>query len=223
VQTGHFDVEAGYTNTVTTGAGGGNTAVYPQPLIKVGTFDRHLDFEFSPPTHNQSSVGGAVTSGWGDISLGAKYELGYTSKAVWGINGVVTIPTGTKGFSAGNAQYTGNINAGYTFNSEFGIAGTLSFNALSGFNSSGIAQSFFAFIPSVVVTAALPGGPSQLFAEYAHFSQAGVGLGGKDLFDFGYQRDFGPHLQFDVEYGFSPTLLNGQKQHYVGAGLSFMN
>ncbi len=111
----------------------------------------------------------------------------------------------------------------YTINSEFGLAGTLSFNALSAANSAGVAQSYFAFIPSLELSAALPGGPSQISAEYAYYSAAGPGFGSKSLIDFVYQRDFGNHLQFDMEYGFSPTLVNGQKQHYVGAGLSFMN
>jgi hypothetical protein len=72
-------------------------------------------------------------------------------------------------------------------------------------------------------TTAGPGGPSQISAEYAYFSSAGPNLGGKSLIDFVYQRDFGSHVQFDVEYGFSPTVINGQTSHYVGAGLSFMN
>jgi hypothetical protein len=67
------------------------------------------------------------------------------------------------------------------------------------------------------------GGPSQITAEYAHFTSAGPGLGGKSWMDFIYARDFGPHVQFDVEYRLSPTSIGGQKQHYVGAGLSFMN
>src|SRR5271170_135321 len=39
VRTGHFDVENGYTNTTTTGAGGGSNAIYPQSLVRVGTAD----------------------------------------------------------------------------------------------------------------------------------------------------------------------------------------
>ncbi|MGA8534219.1 MAG: hypothetical protein WB615_08955 [Candidatus Tumulicola sp.] len=223
VRSGHFDIENGYTNTVTTGPGGGNTTAYPQSLIRVGTFDNHLDFEVGPITTNRSSVGGIVANGMSDLSIGAKYELGYTSNADWGVNAVVTIPTGATAFSAGNAQYTGNFNWGYTINSEFGLAGTLGFNAFSAYNSGGVPQSYFAFTPTLELSAALPGGPSQVSAEYAYFSQAGPNLGSKSFFDFVYQRDFGSHLQFDVEYGFSPTLLNGQQQHYVGAGLSFMN
>ena len=130
---------------------------------------------------------------------------------------------GKPAFSAGNAQFTGDFNWGYTVNSEFGLSGTLGFNALSAYNAGGQPQSYFAFIPTLEATAALPGGPSELFGEYAYFSQTGPNLGGKSYLDFGYIRDFGPHLQFDVEYGFSPTVINGQKQHYIGAGLSFMN
>jgi|SRR5580700_287063 hypothetical protein len=223
VRTGHVVLENGYTNTTTTRIGGGSSALYPQSLVRIGTFDPHLDFEFGFPSAETSSVGEPRITGSTDISLATKYELGYSSNADWGIYGAFTVPTGSKGFSAGNAQFTGDLNGAYTINSEFSLAGTLSFNALSGLNSGGLAQSYFAFIPSLELSAALPGGPSQLSAEYAYFSAAGPGLSAKSLIDFVYQRDFGSHLQFDVEYGFSPTLLNGQQQHYLGAGLSFMN
>ena len=78
------------------------------------------------------------------------------------VNAVVTIPTGKPAFSAGNAQFTGNFNWGYTINSEFGLAGTLGFNAASAYNAGGQPQSYFAFIPSVLATAALPGGSVDL-------------------------------------------------------------
>lgn len=223
VRSGKFDVENGYTNTTTTGPGGGNSVTYPQSLVRVGTFDPHLDFEFGAPSYNQANVGGSVTSGWNDINLGAKYELGYSSNADWGFNGIVTLPTGIHGFTAGNAEFTGNFNWAYTISSEFGIAGTLGANAFSGYNSGGLAQSYFAFTPSLEVSAALPGGPSQISAEYAYFSSAGPNLGSKSWFDFVYQRDLGAHVQMDVEYGVSPTVIGGQKQQYLGGGLAFMN
>ena len=155
--------------------------------------------------------------------MSTKYELGYKSNAIWGVYGAIAYPTGSNAFTAGNAQFTGDFNGAYTINSEFSLAGTLSFNALSGINAAGAAQSYFAFIPSLELSAALPGGPSQISAEYAYYSAAGPNLPSKSLIDFVYQRDFSNHLQFDVEYGFSPTVINEQKQHYVGAGLSFMN
>ncbi|MGA9945365.1 MAG: hypothetical protein WBP75_10035, partial [Candidatus Cybelea sp.] len=223
VRPGHFLLENGYTNTTFTGFGGGSNAIYPQSVLRVGIAEPHLDFEFGFPSAETSSVGGPRVSGSSDVTLATKYELGFNSNADWGVYGAITYPTGSHAFTAGNTEFTGDFNGAYTINSEFSLAGTLSFNALSAANSVGAFQSYFAFIPSLELSAALPGGPSQISAEYAYFSAAGPGLGSKNLFDFVYQRDFGGHLQFDVEYGFSPTVINGQKQHYVGAGLSFMN
>lgn len=221
VRTGGFDSENGYTNTTTSGRSGGSSVAYPQSLVRIGTADPHFDLEFGFPSYERSSVGGPLVGGTSDVSLGAKYEMGYDSNAVWGSNVVVTFPTGSRAFTGGNTQFTGNLNAGYSINSELSLAGTLSFNAASGQNAASIAQSYFAFIPSLEISAALPGGPSQISAEWAYFSAAGPGLGPKNLFDFVYQRDCG-HVQFDVEYGFSPTQLDGQKEHYVGGGASLL-
>jgi hypothetical protein len=223
VRPGHFVIENGYTNTTTAGPGGGSSANYPQSLIRIGTVDPHFDLEFGPPTYQTTTAGTPRISGSSDINLGAKYELGFNSKADWGVNAVITYPTGSHAFSGGNGQFTGNFNAAYTLNSEFALAGTLSFNAFSALNAGGVPQSYFCFLPSLELSAALPGGPSQISAEYAYFSAAGPNLGGKSLIDFVYQRDFGGHVQFDAEYGFSPTVINGQTSHYIGAGLSFMN
>lgn len=225
VQTGHFVVENGYNNTTTTGPGGGNTTIAGQNDVgvRVGTFDPHLDVEFTPPNYARTTVGTPVVTGSTDMVIGAKYELGYTSKALWGVAGFVTVPSGTPAFTGGNAQYTGDLNWGYTLNSTFGVNGTFAFSAASGANPSGMSQSYFQFVPSIEVTAALPGSPNELFGEYAYFSKVGPTLGSKNFFDFGYIRDFGPHVQFDVEYGFTPTVINGQRSHYIGAGLSFMN
>ncbi|HVN69068.1 MAG TPA: hypothetical protein VMU38_05425 [Candidatus Binatia bacterium] len=223
VRPGHVLLENGYTNTTTTGTGGGSSALYPQSVLRVGTFDPHLDFEFGFPSAETSSVGQPRITGATDISLASRYELGYSASGWWGIYGAVTMPTGSKAFTAGNAQFTGDLDGAYAINSEFSLAGTLSFNAFSAANAAGLAQSYFAFVPSLELSAALPGGPSQISAEYAYFSASGPGLPSKSLLDFIYQRDFGNHVQFDVEYGFSPTTIDGQRQHYIGGGLSFMN
>jgi hypothetical protein len=225
VQTGHFVVENGYSNATTTGPGGGNTVMAGQNDVGIafGTFDPHLDIEFTPPNYARSSLGGVTATGSTDMTLGAKYELGYTGKALWGVAGFATVPSGTPAFTAHNAQFTGDFNWGYTLNPTFSLATTLSGNALSGVNSGGQSQSYFAFIPSLELEATLPGSPNALYGEYAYYSAAGPNLGGKDVFDFGYIRDIGQHVQLDVEYGWSPTVINAEQYHYVGAGISFMN
>ncbi|MGA2759566.1 MAG: hypothetical protein ABSF08_04480 [Candidatus Cybelea sp.] len=187
--------------------------------VRTGNFD--LEDGYSNTTIETSTAGGPRVTGSSDVNMGAKYELGYSTRWLYGVNGEATFPTGSQAFTAGGTQYTGNFNWGYTVNSIVGLDGSLSFNSFSGFDSAHNAQSYFAFIPSLEVTASLPG-PSEVFGEYAYFSQAGVGLGSKSLIDFGYVRDLGAHAQLDVEYGFSPTLLAGQKERYIGAGASFM-
>ena len=221
VRPGHALLENGWTNTVTSGPGGGNTATYPQSFLRAGTFDPHLEFTFGPPLFNRSSVGGSVVGGWSDINLGAKYELGYTSKAVWGFGAIVSLPTGSRAFTAGNAQYTGDLNWTYALDKTWSLAGTVSANALSACNAAGIAQSYFFCVPSIVLTASLPQS-SSFFVEYAYYSRAAPNAGAKSLIDAGYTRDIGANVQLDVEYGDSPTQLNAQTQRYVGAGLSFL-
>jgi hypothetical protein len=221
VRYGHALLETGYINTVTTGTGGGVTAGYPQPFARIG-IGHGLEFSFTPPSYERTSVGDAFASGWSDVNFGAKWEMGYTAKAVWGVNAFVSTPTGGTGFTAGAPEYTGNFNWGYTLNSVWSAAGTLGFNWLAAPNAAGQTQRYTAFIPSLEMTAALSG-TSQAFGEYAYFNHAGPALGAKSIIDFGYQRDLNPHLQFDVEYGFQPTPVEGQRMHYVGAGLSFMN
>ncbi|HEX8806680.1 MAG TPA: hypothetical protein VF741_07005 [Candidatus Aquilonibacter sp.] len=221
VRGGHVLLETGYSNTITTGQGGGYTASYPQAFLRIG-ISNHTELAITPPSYNKSSFDGAITSGTSDMNIGAKWELGYNEKAIWGANVVVSAPTGSSAFTAGHSEYTANANWAYTISPIFSAAGTLGFNSLSGLNPDAQYQNFFAFIPTVEFTAALPG-TSQLFAEYAFFSRVGPAMGGRSLFDFGYQRDFGSHVQFDVEYGIQPTVIDSQQQHYFGAGLSFMN
>ena len=135
VRTGRFDLENGYTNTTTTGSPAGSSAIYPQSLLRIGTADPRLDFEFGFPSAQTSSVGQPAVGGLSDVSLATKYELGYSTDADWGLYGEVTYPTGSKAFTAGNAQFTGDFNGAYIISSEFSLAGTLGFNALSGANS----------------------------------------------------------------------------------------
>lgn len=223
VRRGGFDIETGYTNTVTTGAGGGATAVAGQALLRLGTGDSRFDVEFALPSIARTDVGGAVATGTTDLGIGVKYELGYSGAALWGANLAATLPTGSPGFSAGRTQLSGGFNWAYTLDPTFALSGTLGGDEFAGVDPSGVARSYFAFMPTLALTAAIPGStPQQLTVEYAYFSAAGPGLGGRSWIDGIYQRDLSPHLQVDVEYGSSPTAIGGQTQHYVGAGLSFM-
>jgi hypothetical protein len=221
VRAGHELVESGYTNTTTTGPGGGHTVSYPQALVRVGMSGR-AELDVTPPSYNRTSAGGGFASGTSDAAFGLKWELGYNARAAWGANVQVSAPTGSAAFSANATQYIGNANWSYTLNSVFSLNGTFGFDSLAAPNAAGLTQRYSAFVPSIDLAAGLPAG-SQVSIEYSSFSSAGPGFGAKDLVDFAYQRDIGQHVQFDLEYGFQPNLINGQRMHYVGAGLSLMN
>lgn len=219
VPTNHVLVESGYANVVSTGTGSGVAASYPQALIRIGTFDPKFEFDVFAP--NYTHAGGAP-SGWGDLAVGTAFNLGSNEKAVWGGGAIVSIPTGNSSFTAGAAQFTGDFNWVYNLNPVFGLFGTESLNALSARNASGTAQSYFAFIPSTGISAQLSPN-AVIYSEYTYYSQAGPGPGSKSLFDFGYEQAVGSNIELDIEYGLSPPDPNGVKQHYFGAGLSFMN
>jgi hypothetical protein len=221
VREGHVDIENGYTNTILTGPGGSNTINYPQSFVRVG-IGPHMELSFSPPSFNRTSTGGTILSGSSDMNFGAKWEFGYNEKASWGGNVLVSAPTGDPAFTAGATQYTGNLNWSYSLSPVWSASGTLGFNSLAALNAQGQYQNYSAFIPSIDFSALLPAN-SAAFAEYVYYSHAGPGLAGRSLIDFGYIYDAGAHVQLDIEYGFQPTVIDGQKQHYFGAGVSFMN
>jgi hypothetical protein len=215
-------VENGWSNTVTTGPSGGNTASYPQSLLRLGTSNPHLDLELGLPDWMRTSVGGPIVSGVSDVAFGAKYELGYNALGDWGFNAVVSVPSGDTAFSAGESQYTLNGNMTYTFNSFLSFNATLGFNAFAGPDATGVIRRYDAVAPSAYLEFSPPG-PTYMYFEGAYISKAGFGLPGKTSFDGGVVHDFGPHIQVDLSAGWSPSIINGQRQHYIAAGLSYMN
>jgi hypothetical protein len=219
---GRGDLETGYTNTVTTGTGGAVTVAYPQAFVRVGINVRNVELDITPPSVERMSVPGGTVTGPADAAYGAKWEIGYTSKMLYSVNAVATVPTGARAFTAGGSSYTGNLNASYTLSPEFGLSATLGFQSLAASAPNFAVERTGVFIPSLVLTAAVPGS-AQLFGEVANFSHAGVGLPARTLYDFGFQKQFGSHWQVDLETGFAPNPAAGQRLHYLGFGISYGN
>ena len=216
------EIENDYTNSITTGTYAAIVATYPQTLVIFGTSDPHLDVEIGPLATNHSSAGGRPIDGASDLELSAKYELGLHSNVVWGVEGTVTIPSGAPAFTYGNAQFLGDLNWDYEIDSTYALSGTFSFRAASAVTPAGTARSYFAFVPSVELIALLPGHRSQVSAEYAYFSRAGPNLGARSYVDFAYQRDLGPNLEVEAEYGLAPTLVDGGTERYLEGGLTLL-
>ena len=212
VRPNHVLIESGYQNT--TASGGGNAVVYPQTLIRVGTAVPALEFDLAPPSAARTNVGG-VTVGTTDIGAGLKYVFGYTPKFNYGGQIFVTAPTGLNGFSAGGAQTTYALQAGYTLTPVFSVTGVTQMASLT----NGAAR-WSSFIPSLVLSASLPNSTG-LFAEVAQFSHAtGAGTPTRTQYIVGAFRDLGQRLQLDTSVGISPTASTG-KYHYISVGASY--
>jgi hypothetical protein len=213
VRPNHVLIETGYQNT--TADGTSNTVVYPQMLIRVGTSVPALELDVAPPGFARGNAGGVKNTGTTDAGVGLKYVFGYTPKFNYGGQVFVTAPTGLNGFSAGGPQTSYALQAGYTLTSVFSIAAATQLQSLT--NG---AQRWTSFVPSVVVSAALPNSTS-IFGEIAQFTNAiGPGTNARTQYILGAYHDFGARLQLDVEGGYSPTVTTG-RYRYVGVGVSY--
>ncbi len=209
VKRGHVLIETGYANT--TPDGGPPLAQYPQTLVRAGTAIPNLEVSVAPPTLDRS----AGTIGSSDVSVGAKYELGYSAKWLYGVNAVVSAPTGLNGYSAGGAGYTANANASYAVTPGFALAGTLGYNSLSDGS-----HRYTSIVPSLVLSAAATAATS-VFFEAAAFSHALGPLSSTRVqYLTGVEVSFANRLQVDLEAGRSATVATG-RYRYTGVGLSY--
>lgn len=213
VRPNHVLIETGYQNT--TAAGGGNTVIYPQTLIRVGTAVPALEVDLAPPSAARTNAGGLKANGTTDVGFGLKYVFGYTPKFNYGGQIFATAPTGLNGFSAGGAQTTYALQAGYTISPVFSLTGVTQLASLNDGTSR-----WSSFIPSLVLTASLPQS-SGVFAEIARFSHAtGPGTPTRTQYIAGVYHDIGRRLQLDTSIGISPTVATG-KYHYFSFGASY--
>lgn len=213
VRPNHVEIETGYLNT--TAGGGGNTVAYPQALVRIGTFVPALELDVAPPSIARASGGGPTTTGSSDAGIGLKYVFGYTPKFSYGGQIFVTAPTGLNGFSAGGSSTTYALNGSYTLSPVFSLASTLSTQSID--NGS---QRFASFVPTLVLTAAFPGGTG-IGAEIARFSNAnGPATPTRTQYLYSIYHDVGARLQLDASFSVSPTAATG-KYHAFGVGASY--
>ncbi|GAC1596207.1 MAG: hypothetical protein NVS3B28_27660 [Candidatus Velthaea sp.] len=213
VRPNHVLIETGYQNTTADGSGG--TVQYPQALIRVGTKINGLEGFVALPTAQRVSGGGPTLTGATDIAGGIKFVFGATPKFAYGAQAQISAPTGTNAFSANGTTSIYALNLGYTLNSVFSLGSALQAQSLVA-NS----ERYSSFVPSLVLTAALPQ-RTAVYGEIAQFSHAtGPATPTRTQYIFGAYRVFAQRLQLDLEGGFSPTVVTG-KYHYVGFGVSY--
>jgi hypothetical protein len=211
-------LETGYTNTSASGRGAVNTIDYPQASVRVGV-GRNLEFDLDPESYERTSTIPKV-SGGSDTSLGLKYEFGYTSRFVYGVNALYTANSGTPAFSGNGDGLLANVNAAFTVSPAVGLFATVGYNSQSAGTVTTPAR-FHGIDPSLGASVSLP---LSFIAYVEGFGQSstGPGLGGRYAFDGGFQRDVGSRLQLDINYYDFTGIQGGTHLHSIGFGAAYL-
>jgi hypothetical protein len=214
--------ELGYQNQVTGTAGAGSIeSQVPQNFLRLGIASR---FELDVIGPNYARVRtyapdrpDEITSGVTDSGLGFKAELPPAGR--WGIafDGLYLPPTGSPFLTAGNATFTGNLDAAYALSPSASAGTTIAVSSTGGYAADGTHARYGTMTPSFVITEQIPH-YYQFYAEYVFVSKLAPGEGGRAFTDFGIQKLLGSHLELDVEYGHAFTAAPALKFDYVGAG-----
>jgi hypothetical protein len=209
VKRGHATVETGYQNTIA--AGSAPVAQYPQTTIRVGTSVPNLEVSVALPNFLRSA--GSTASA--DTAFGAKYEVGYSSRWLYGVNALVSVPTGLNGGSNNGTDYSADADVTFVLTPGVSLSGTVGYNSLSNAD-----QHYTSLVPSFLISGSLSPAAA-IFGEIAQFSHAaGPGSPTRTQYLVGVQQSFANRVQIDVEAGRSPTASTGA-YHYLGAGLSY--
>jgi hypothetical protein len=213
-------LEVGYQTQVQGAPAFTRSAQYPQPFVRYGAADR-LELDLIPPNYNVVHQGGmGAVRGYGDSGIGAKFELPPSARSVFAVDTLLTFPSGSGGFSNGATAATLNLDASYSLSPVFGVATTAGFSSTAGVLASGANARYFAFLPSAVITAQLPG-TVQFYVEIAHTSRIAPDGASRTILNGGVQKLLGRGVEFDVELG--QTLNNARlaRYHYIGVGFGF--
>ncbi|MDQ2907824.1 MAG: transporter [Candidatus Eremiobacteraeota bacterium] len=219
VKRGDLLLENGYTNLVSSGAGASALVTFPQTNMRVG-LGRNVEFDLNPPSLGYLS-GAPRRVGITDGALGFKYEIGYSSRLLYGINALYTLPVGSPDvFSSNGDGILVNLNGALTLSPAIGLSATVGYNAQNGGTLAAPAR-YHDFQPSLGASVSLPQSIS-VFAEAFDQSATAPGLGGRFGYDTGFEKDVGSRLQLDFNYFDYFAVQNGQHQHSLGFGASYL-
>ncbi len=211
-------IETGYTNATTSGSGANGTVTYPQANLRVG-LGGGLEFDLVPPSLARYA-GTLRANGITDGAIGAKYEIGDTSKFSYGLNVLYTLASGTAPFSGFGDGILANANATYTVSPAVGLYATFGYNEQSA-GTQTVPARYHDYQTSLGGSLALPPNVNVFFEGFDQ-SSTGVGLGGRFAIDTGIEKDLGSRVQLDANYYDYLGVQNGGHQHSVGLGAAYL-
>jgi hypothetical protein len=211
-------LQTGYANLATSGANGSRMVTYPQENVSIGVAKR-IEFDINPPSFARIA-GSSPASGATDGSIGAKVQLGQSSRITSGVNALYTLQSGTAPFTGSGDGVLVNVNASYALSPAAGLFASLGYNEQSA-GTPEVPAAYHDVQPSLGASFALPQNFT-IYAEGFNQSSTGPGMSGSFAFDTGLQKDIGSRLQVDAEIFDYPSIRAGAHQHAVGFGAAYL-
>jgi hypothetical protein len=196
VPKGSLQVENGFQITSDQGQ---STLDGPETELRFGV-GNNTELRLSVPDYYHDAV-----TGFGDLAIGIKQQLGPTAGFDVSIIAFVSLPTGAAGISSHGYDPGLQLPWSRKLSTNWTAAGQL---ALYARNLTG--QSTFLLDRQIT-------SPMDAFIEYAgEFAQRG---GPQHLLHLGVAYKITPHNQLDVHYGIG--LSSAEVNHFIGIGYSF--
>ena len=212
-------VELGYGNTTISGNGtGAGAASYPQAAIRYGLSDS-LEVDAAPSSTVRTRFAGSTAHGIGDASLGLRYRVLGTGRAVASVIGDMTLPTGDVGYGGGKPQYALGAAGLYALTPMLGVRSSITYT--SNYQTSAAAPSawYSSYRSAVAFVTGAPAGTS-FYIEGSHDSHVGAGLGAEYKLGAGVRRKLGSSTVLEVGADDGITLVNGFRSHAVKVALT---
>jgi Putative MetA-pathway of phenol degradation len=201
-------LETGYTNITSDTTG--NTVIYPNANLRVGTSLKDLEFDVALPNvvHNLG------VHGTSNLGFGAKYRLPDLGPINVAAEAGVSLPV-AGAFSGNGTNVAGGLDFNYALGSSLGLGASAKLVS----NSNGLIR-YGSFAPSLALKAGVSKN-AQVFIEGAQVSNAfGPNTDVSRLVDVGAKYALSSNTVFDVSYGRGSSLTSDDYR-YASAGLTY--
>ncbi len=208
---GQTIISTTYTNTSATGrinlprfapTIGGHIVEYPTPVVLIGVSPT-IQFEFTPPSVGTITSGrvGQIT-GNTDTTYGFQKRLpiNMNSHMLTAYGASVTFPTGTPPFQGNSPSYQAWAALLQPLPLHLSLSAEARVQYKSGTNSSGKAQRFWAFLPTLVFGYVSRGGTG-LFVQAEFPSLIAPQTGGSPITIAAVEQQLGAHIMLEAYYG----------------------
>jgi hypothetical protein len=213
VPAGSFQLENGFLDTA---AQGQSVIDAPESLVRIGLAKKtELRFTVSDYFYNLTTNNG-IPSGWGDLAIGVKQQLGPVHKFDISVVAFVSLPTGANGVSSGGydpglqVPWSRPLSANWTAAGMFSVYWPTQYQSPQGRTRNVTGQTTFLFDRQLTK-------PWDAFVEYAgSFPEIG---GPSQVLHFGTAFKVTNQQQIDFHVGVG--LSSAAPDYIIGGGYSF--